>query len=317
MKSAVIGYSGFVGSNLCKQTLFDDFYNSQNIAELVGKDYDLIVCAGIPSAMWLANNKPEQDLEQILQLVDIIKSCRAKRIVLISSIAIYDSSKKGVIESDDDKYEQTLAYGRNRRIAEVALQEHFEHCHILRLPALFGSHIKKNFLYDLCNLEPAFLNAQAWNNLINRIDGNELKLIISYYKLNEANGMYAFQKEAATTDGMRQCILSIMQLAQSTSLNFTHPESKFQFYDLGKLWADIQLSIKHDIPVLNICSEPIVAKDIAKQFFGIDMQLRGTPVRFDYDMRSEYASLWGGLHYQYSRENLMQQLAQFFNQMKP
>ena len=34
MKKALIGYTGFVGSNLQTQIKFDDFYNSKNIQDI-------------------------------------------------------------------------------------------------------------------------------------------------------------------------------------------------------------------------------------------------------------------------------------------
>ena len=47
MKIALIGYTGFVGSNLLSQYDFTDRYNSKNIQDIHGKDYDLCLCAGV------------------------------------------------------------------------------------------------------------------------------------------------------------------------------------------------------------------------------------------------------------------------------
>lgn len=49
MKKALIGFSGFVGSTLVKQTRFSDFYRSTNIQEIDNKEFDTIVCAGAPA----------------------------------------------------------------------------------------------------------------------------------------------------------------------------------------------------------------------------------------------------------------------------
>ena len=43
MKKALIGYTGFVGSNLQAQIKFDDFYNSKNIQDIKDKEYDVVV----------------------------------------------------------------------------------------------------------------------------------------------------------------------------------------------------------------------------------------------------------------------------------
>ncbi len=312
--SALIGYTGFVGSNLCDQSSYTDYYNSKNIHEIEGKQYDLIVCAGIPAAMWLANNKPEEDLAQIMELTRLLTSCQCARFVLISTIAVYDSQRKGMNEQSVDMYETALAYGRNRLIAEQEIARAFpDSHHILRLPALFGPHIKKNFLYDLCNQEPAFLNAQAWAGLMNSLPASQCELIQQYYILNEQNGMYAFQKQQAAAAGQRAEILDILKAAQCSALNFTHPESLYQFYDLRELQKDINIAIENDIRVLNICSQPIAAKEIAKHFFDIDMELRATPVRYDYDMQSIHAEAhWGNSPWQYSRAQVLEQLSSFF-----
>ncbi len=313
--SAIIGYTGFVGGNLCDQSQYTDYYNSKNIQEIEGKHYDTIVCAGIPAAMWLANNKPEQDLEQILQLTRLLGTCSCERFVLISTIAVYDAQQKGMNEQTEDMLESQLTYGKNRYVAEQEIARSFPKHHILRLPALFGPHIKKNFLYDLCNQEPAFLNAAAWSSLMEQLAAAQQELIKSYYLFNEQNGMYAFQKEKAAAHGQRAAILSLLQQYQCTALNFTHPESNYQFYDLRLLQGDIEKAIDADLRVLNLCSEPIAAKEIAKHFFDIDMELRGNPVLYDYDMQSLYAErYWGNSPWQYSKEQVMGQLRSFFQQ---
>ena len=47
MKIALIGYTGFVGSNLLNQYEFTACYNSKNIQEIHGKDYDLCICVRV------------------------------------------------------------------------------------------------------------------------------------------------------------------------------------------------------------------------------------------------------------------------------
>ena len=43
MRTALIGHTGFVGSNLASSHRFDDVYNTANIAEIEGREYDLVV----------------------------------------------------------------------------------------------------------------------------------------------------------------------------------------------------------------------------------------------------------------------------------
>ena len=65
MATALIGYTGFVGGNLMRQQHFDAWYNSTNIHTIDGKNYSLVVCAGVPAAKWIANREPVQDLSLI------------------------------------------------------------------------------------------------------------------------------------------------------------------------------------------------------------------------------------------------------------
>ena len=68
-KKAIIGYSGFVGSYLKDNMPMPfDIYNSKNITDIQGKDYDIIFVAGLPATKWMINKEPEKDIINILQL---------------------------------------------------------------------------------------------------------------------------------------------------------------------------------------------------------------------------------------------------------
>ena len=45
VNNALIGYTGFVGMNILQQKPFMFLYNSKNIEEIKGKEFDLIVCS--------------------------------------------------------------------------------------------------------------------------------------------------------------------------------------------------------------------------------------------------------------------------------
>ena len=86
MTSALIGHTGFVGSNLYDQAPFDDVYNTQNIETIAGKSYDLLVSAGGPAVRWQANQEPEEDRASLRRLMDNLSQVQAKKLVLISTI---------------------------------------------------------------------------------------------------------------------------------------------------------------------------------------------------------------------------------------
>lgn len=150
MKSALVGYSGFVGSNLNKQYSFDYLYNSSNIDDICSMSYDLLVFSGVPAVKWKANQEPEKDLNIILKLEEILRTVKAKKFVLISTIDVY-AKPLHLDEDFDCSSLANNAYGANRLIFEEFCSTEFDDCTIVRLPGLFGTGLKKNVIYDLLN----------------------------------------------------------------------------------------------------------------------------------------------------------------------
>lgn len=148
MKTALIGFTGFVGTTLLSQTTFDDCYNSKNIDEIRGKNYDLIVCAGAPAVKWKANQQPEEDLANLKGLMSHLNTITANKFVLISTVDVYQRPLS--VDEDTKIFEETLEpYGKHRFVLENFVQDKFEGSSIIRLPGLFGNGLKKNFIYDL------------------------------------------------------------------------------------------------------------------------------------------------------------------------
>ncbi len=130
MPDALIGHTGFVGGNLARQMHFDEFYNSKNIEEIRGREFDTVVCAGMPGAKWYANQHRDEDRDTLVRLFNALFEIRSDRLVLISTVDA--ASPRGW-------------YGLHREWLERASVPN----HIIRLPALFGPGLKKNALYDL------------------------------------------------------------------------------------------------------------------------------------------------------------------------
>lgn len=150
MRTALIGYTGFVGSNLVKQYNFTDLYNSKNFKEMKNQSYDLIICAGVSAVKWMANKEPKKDLEDIELLQDILKTVDAKKFVLVSTIDVYASYQK-LDEDFECNYLKNHPYGTHRLAFEDFCSAKFHESYIVRLPGLFGDGIKKNIIYDLLN----------------------------------------------------------------------------------------------------------------------------------------------------------------------
>ena len=159
---ALVGYTGFVGSNLDSATIFDGRYNSKNISSAYGTNPDLLIYSGVTAAKYIANSAPEKDFEIILQAQENIKKIAPKKLVLISTIDVF----KNPVEVDEDspiEIENLQAYGKNRRLLEIWVQENFSDALIVRLPGLFGKNLKKNFIYDFIKVIPLRLNEKLFN----------------------------------------------------------------------------------------------------------------------------------------------------------
>ncbi|MGH9318925.1 MAG: NAD-dependent epimerase/dehydratase family protein [Vicinamibacteria bacterium] len=146
MASALIGNTGFVGGNLLRQRAFDATYHSVNIAEIEGKRFALLFCAGAPGVKWQANREPERDLESIERLMRSLGSVSADHVVLISTVDVYPDAN-GVDEDTRIAEGAGTPYGQHRLLLERFVQGRFPST-VVRLPALFGPGLKKNAVYD-------------------------------------------------------------------------------------------------------------------------------------------------------------------------
>lgn len=159
-RRALIGYTGFVGSNLMAQAPFDDGYNSKNIEELAGKHYELIVCAGAPAVKWKANKEPEADRAAIARLEGALGAATADRVILISTVDVYPRP----IETDEATPLDPAAgepYGKHRLMLERTVEARFKTTTI-RLPGLFGPGLKKNIIFDFLHQNAvAQINAES------------------------------------------------------------------------------------------------------------------------------------------------------------
>ena len=145
MKAALIGNTGFVGSNLLREHPFTHLYHSANIETIAGEHFDLVVCAGAPAVKWKANREPEADRACLGRLMSALRGLTAERFILISTVDVY-----GQVNGVDEDCPPTGAtpYGLHRLELERFVAGRFNAL-IVRLPALFGPGLKKNAIYDL------------------------------------------------------------------------------------------------------------------------------------------------------------------------
>jgi hypothetical protein len=313
MNDAVLGSTGFVGGTLLGQHSFAGRFNSRNIQEALGKAFDTVVCAAAPGSMFEANRFPDNDKAGIDALIDQLATIRAATFVLISSIAVLADSA-GQQDERASSFETKLAYGRNRRALEVFCSERFERCLIIRLPALFGKGLRKNFLFDILNPMPSMLTKTAWVALSEALPAVLRPGLSDFYVWNEGLQLFVIDRKALSTGGQRTDYDAAVTHLGMSALNFTNPRSRFQYYDMSRLWSDIELCIKSGVGVIHLAPEPLEAGQVFAALTGRAMPENAARLHRE-DMRTRHARNFGreGPYIATSGE-VMDQLRRFFGQ---
>ncbi len=176
-KTCLIGYTGYVGTNLDLKYNFTHKYNSKNIHEIQNDTYDLVICAGISATKWWSNLHEKEDLDNIMSLLNNLKSVKTKKFILISTIDVYNNINDGNEDTLIDP--NNMPYGKNRHYVETFIKETFDNYNIIRLPGLFGFGLKKNIIYDYLHNSLKELNINSsfqWYNVGNLFD--DINIII-------------------------------------------------------------------------------------------------------------------------------------------
>lgn len=282
-RDLLVGSTGFVGGNLRAKHTFAAVCHSSDIAAQYGTQPDLCVYAGVPAAMFLANADPEADMEVMRTARENLRKIAPKSLVLISSIAVFADSR-GRCEDDAPDTDGLPAYGRNRLQLEQWVREDFNDALIVRLPALYGAGLKKNFLFDLHTITPAMLKPEKYNEL-----AEKSPLVKTGYTLAD-NGFYKLNGTADKT-----ALKEFFAGNDFNALAFTDSRSRYQFYNLGRLWQDIEAARAAGLTMLHLCTPPISATEVYTAVTGKADWTNELPKSpFDYDLRSRYAAVLGG-----------------------
>ena len=279
-----MGSTGFVGGNLMASHTFEGVCHSSNVSNYFGSKPDLCVYAGIPSAMFLSNKDPEADMGIMRAALENIRCIEPKKLVLISTIAVYHDSR-GQQEQDVELRSELSAYGYNRLQLEQWVRQEYPEAQIVRLPALYGKGLKKNFLYDLHVITPAMLRPEKYEEL-----SAECYLVKEGYTLDANSGFFKLNGKVNAVD-LREWFAK----CNFNALSFTDSRSMYQFYNLGRLWDDITKALFYGISCLNLTPPPVSAAEVYAVVTGQSdwiNELPSTP--FNYDLRSAYAELFGG-----------------------
>ena len=152
LNDSILGFTGFVGSHIRENLNPDttEYFNSQNFKEVKGRSFNRVYCTCVPAIKWWANKNPNEDLETIEEIKETLKTIKCNKFFLISTIDVHDHSVPGQYE--DNVIPSPEPYGKHRYELEQYLRSFLgDKLFILRLPALFGNGLKKNYIFDLMN----------------------------------------------------------------------------------------------------------------------------------------------------------------------
>jgi len=153
-KIGIIGAKGMVGQNLVNLYSGDNNVFSitrENIETYKNFKFDLIFLAAADGRKYIANKEPYLDLISIMNLMNTVRYYDADKIVLISTIDVYNT----VMNNGDENTKLAItfpSYGSNRLQLEFALRGLFkEKLLVIRLQGLIAENLKKNLLFDIKN----------------------------------------------------------------------------------------------------------------------------------------------------------------------
>lgn len=281
MDVALIGYSGFVGSNLCACIPMCKKYNSKNIADAFDSEPELLIYSAVPAAMFIANSNPSEDFDIVLNAIENIKKIKAKRVVLISTVAVYDKTIN-VDETHDIDDSLLLPYGENRYYLEKWVLNNYANSLVIRLPAIYGINLKKNFIYDFINIIPKMLNKEKYDILSSKnaiIADNYILMDDNFYHCKNENSFELY---------------NYFVNSDFNALSFTDSRSIYQFYNLSNLWRDIEISLKNNLRLINLCTEPVSINELFKYITGKEFVNELNKKPFNYDIKTRHYKLFGG-----------------------
>jgi dTDP-4-dehydrorhamnose reductase len=105
----------------------------------------------------------------------------------------------------------------------------------------------------------------------------------------------------------------IFDLLHDNSLAAINADSTFQYYDVTRLWADLQRVLACNFPLVHLATEPVATREIAARYFP-DKQIGTKPSAIaSYNVKSRHAEEFGGANgYLYNAPQVLDQLGGYF-----
>jgi len=107
----------------------------------------------------------------------------------------------------------------------------------------------------------------------------------------------------------------LFDLLHHNALEFTHKDSRFQWYDMSRLWSDLAVVREKKFPLVNFAVEPVGCQEIAENCFGAQFENVPDKAPALYDMRTKYAAFFGSTGpYLYHAEEALLRIKKFVDE---
>jgi nucleoside-diphosphate-sugar epimerase len=105
---------------------------------------------------------------------------------------------------------------------------------------------------------------------------------------------------------------AIFDLLHDRLIDAIPGNGRFQFYDVDRVWSDVERIVATGIDIANITAEPVVMMDVATRVFQRDLPTPWIQSAPSYDVRSVHAELVGGRNgYWFNSAEVLDGLARF------
>ena len=147
---ALFGSQGFVGSEISKSLKSQGYgvfeVTRENFEQALGKEFDYVINAAMPSARFKAKNNPLWDFEETVEkTARIFYGTKFIKFIQISSIAA--------------RCQTDIVYGRNKLAAESIVND--GNSLIVRLGPMFGPTLKKGVLIDMLEQSKGYMDGSS------------------------------------------------------------------------------------------------------------------------------------------------------------
>lgn len=91
----------------------------------------------------------------------------------------------------------------------------------------------------------------------------------------------------------------------------------YQFYSLDRLWRDLEICLAHELPLVNVATEPLGIQEIAQKLFNVELKNGSAEAAAAYDFRTKYAAVFGGANgYFHDKATALKDISAFVEQQR-